>query len=53
MSLDRESWITMPWFAKLAITVAVVWLLVGVATFIIFYLGDEQGGGSQMLGFIA
>jgi hypothetical protein len=43
----------MPWFAKLAITVAVVWLLASVAMVIIFYLGDEQEGGSQMLGFIA
>jgi hypothetical protein len=43
----------MPWFVKLAITVAVVWLLASVAMFILFYLGDEQEGGSQLLGLVA
>jgi hypothetical protein len=37
----RQRWIGMPWFAKLAITVAVVWLLASVAVFVISFLGDE------------
>jgi hypothetical protein len=31
----------MPWFVKLAITVAVVWLLASVAVFVISFLGEE------------
>jgi hypothetical protein len=42
----------MPWPVKLAITVAVVWLLASIATFILFLFGDEQEGGTQVLGFI-
>jgi hypothetical protein len=37
----RHRWIEMPWFVKLAITVAVVWLLASVAVFVISFLGEE------------
>jgi hypothetical protein len=31
-----QSWLMLPWFAKLALTVAVVWLLTAIATFILY-----------------
>jgi hypothetical protein len=45
----RQRWITVPWFAKLAITVAVVWLLVSVAVFILSFFGEEGEGGELAL----
>lgn len=44
-----QSWLMLPWFVKLAVTVAVVWLLASIATFIISYLGEETGEGSVAL----
>jgi hypothetical protein len=35
----------MPWFVKLAITVAVVWLLASVALFLLGLRGEEDEGG--------
>jgi hypothetical protein len=43
----------MPWFLKLAITVAAVWLLASVAVFVIDLLGgEEEEGGQLVLEFI-
>ena len=44
----RHRWIEMPWFVKLAVTVAVVWLLASVAVFVISFLGDEVEGVEEV-----